>query len=133
MSKYRYWWWPNVQRALRTYPYLKALQQAAPDVVVTPSYSGMPHGGGDPRPTERSATHRRLSQREEEFVRAVDAALCEVSRWPDGQALIRLIELVDFKRTHTIGGAAYRLHLSERTARRKHWRFVALVGEYCGY
>lgn len=133
MSKYRYWWWPNVARALRTYPYLKMLQQAAPDVVVTPSYSGMPHGGGDPRPTERSATHRRLTAREEDFVRAVDKALVEVTKWHDGKEVSRLIQMVDFQRRYTVCGAARCLHMSEATASRRRRKFVEMVGRFYGF
>lgn len=120
-------------RALRTYPYLKKLQSEDPDVVVTPSYNGMPRGGDNSRPTENVAMRRRLSQREEDFVKAVDNALFEVATWPDGAITVRLIDLVDFKRTHTIEGASYRLHMSERTARRKRWKFIALVGGFYGF
>ncbi len=133
MSRYQHWWWPNVARALRTYPYLKALQQSDPNVIVTPSYSGMPRGGGNSRPTEHVATQRKLSAREEDFVNAVDRALSIVAQWPDGAITVRLIDLVDFKRTHTIDGAAIRLHMSERTARRRRWKFIALVGEFYGF
>lgn len=76
---------------------------------------------------------RRLSQREEDFVSAVDRALFTTTQWPDGAVTVRLIDLVDFKRTHTLEGAAYRLHMSERTARRKRWKFIALVGEFYGF
>lgn len=133
MSKYRYWWWPNVARALRTYPYLKKLQAEPPDTVITPSYTGMPRGGGNARPTERAMMKRKLSQREEDFINAVDRALIDVARWPDGKAIIRLIELVDFQRRYTIAGAAMVVHVSEKTAKRRRARFIELVGLYYGF
>ena len=133
MSKYRYWWWPNVARALRTYPYLKKLQAEPPDMVITPSYTGMPRGGGNARPTERAMMKRKLSQREEDFVHAVDQALAEVAKWPDAREVTRLIQLVDFQRRFTVNGAAMYLHMSERTARRRRQRFVEMVGVFYGF
>jgi len=133
MSRYRHWWWPNVARALRTYPYLKSLQGEDPDVVVTPSYSGMPRGGGSSRPTERAAAKRRLSEREETFVAAVDRAMASAEQWPDGQAVIKLIQMVDFQRRYTVTGAALKLHMSEATAKRRRARFIDLVGLFYGF
>jgi len=131
--RYKHWWHPNVVKLLRIYPYLKALQQSDPDVVITPAYSGMPRGGGNSRPTENVATRRKLSAREEDLVNAVDHALWEVATWPDGAVIVRLVDMVDFKRRYTLEGAAMVLHMSRDVAYRKRSRFIYLVGKNCGF
>ena len=132
MSKYRHWWRPNVERALRVYPYLKAAKQAAQAQSVTPSYSGMPRGGGTSRSTENAAL-RHFSPQEEKLLNAVDRAITEISRHRDGAEVLQIVKMVDFDRRYTITGAALVLHMSEHTARRRRSRFVDLVGKYMDF
>ena len=126
MSKYRHWWRPNVERALRVYPYLKAAKQAAQEQSITPSYTGMPRGGGISRTTENAAT-RHFSAQEEKILDAVDRAIAEVSKHRDGQEVLRIVEMVDFKRSHTLEVAAMALFMHRVTASDKRTRFVDLV------
>ncbi len=132
MSKYRHWWRPNVERALRVYPYLKAAKQAAQEQSITPSYTGMPRGGGISRTTENAAT-RHFSAQEEKILDAVDRAIAEVSKHRDGQEVLRIVEMVDFKRSHTLEGAAMALFMHRVTASDKRTRFVDLVGKYMDF
>ena len=132
MSKYRHWWRPNVERALRVYPYLKASKQAAQEQSITPSYTGMPRGGGISRTTENAAT-RHFSAQEEKILDAVDRAIAEVSKHRDGQDVLRIVEMVDFKRSHTLEGAAMALFMHRVTASDKRTRFVDLVGKYMDF
>ncbi len=132
MSKYRHWWRPNVERALRVYPYLKAAKQAAQEQSITPSYTGMPRGGGISRTTENAAT-RHFSAQEEKILDAVDRAIAEVSKHRDGQDVLRIVEMVDFKRSHTLEGAAMALFMHRVTASDKRTRFVDLVGKYMDF
>ena len=50
----------------------------------------------------------------------------------DGAERIRLIDLVLWKRTHTLQGAALACYVSERTAQEWHRQFIRLVGQKRG-
>lgn len=132
MSKYRHWWRPNVERALRVYPYLKAAKQAAQAQSVTPSYSGMPRGGGTSRSTENAAL-RHFSPQEEKLLDAVDRAIAEISRHRDGAEVLNIVKMVDFDRRYTVEGAAMALYMHRVTASEKRTRFIDLVGKYMDF
>ena len=132
MSKYRPWWRPNVGRALRIYPYLKAAKQAAQAQSVTPSYSGMPRGGGSSRSTENAAL-RHFSAQEEKLLSAVDRAIEEISRHRDGVEVLQIVKMVDFDRRYTVEGAAMELHMHRNTASNRRTRFIDLVGKYMDF
>jgi len=51
----------------------------------------------------------------------------------DGKNRIQVINMTLWKQTHTVDGSAIALHLSERTAQRYRWQFVALVGMHYGF
>ena len=65
---------------------------------------------------------------------AVCAALDNLSTisW-DGVMTRRIVEAVFFKKTHTIGGAAQLVHVSEMTARRRVNSFIVQVGRNLGF
>ena len=72
---------------------------------------------------------RRLT--DDEFS-AVEAAIEETKQRIDGAERIRLIDLVLWKRTHTLQGAAMAVYVSERTAQEWHRQFIRLVGQKRG-
>ena len=55
---------------------------------------------------------------------AVEAAVSVVKRMPGGRARLKVVDLVLWKGTHTLEGAAMQVHCSERTARRWLYNFV---------
>ncbi|MCI9677976.1 MAG: hypothetical protein HFF77_03235 [Oscillospiraceae bacterium] len=55
---------------------------------------------------------------------AVEAAISAVKRMPGGSARLKVVDLVLWKGTHTLEGAAQIVHCSERTARRWIYKFV---------
>lgn len=132
MSKYRHWWRPNVERALRVYPYLKAVKQDAQAQSVTPAYAVMPRGGGQSRSTENAAA-RQLSAQEEKLLDAVDRAIAEISRHRDGAEVLQIVKMVDFDRRYTVEGAAMALYMHRVTASEKRTRFIDLVGKYMDF
>lgn len=71
-----------------------------------------------------------LMTREE--IDAVDAAVEETKQIPDGAERLKLIDLVLWKRTHTLQGAAMVVYVSERTAQEWHRQFIYLVAEKRG-
>lgn len=63
---------------------------------------------------------------------AVEAAIKETEQLADGGERLRLIDLVLWKRTHTLQGAAPACYVSERTAQEWHRQFIRLVGQKRG-
>lgn len=63
---------------------------------------------------------------------AVADAIAETERLVDGAERLRLIDLVLWKRTHTLQGAAMAVYVSERTAQEWHRQFIRLVGQKRG-
>jgi len=60
-------------------------------------------------------------------------ALTETANTPDGALKVKLIEILYFKNTYTIEGAARILHISFRTATRWNVKFIYKVAEKLGY
>lgn len=63
---------------------------------------------------------------------AVEAAIEETKQLIDGAERLRLIDLVLWKRTHTLQGAALAVYVSERTAQEWHRQFIRLVAQKRG-
>lgn len=80
-------------------------------------------------PSLRDAEVLGVAQREKEAVRsAVEATeLLE-----NGADRLMLIDLVFWKRTHTLEGAAMQVHVSLRTAQEYHRQFIRLVAKNIG-
>lgn len=132
MSKYKHWWFPNVARALKAYPALIAQKDALQRQKIIAKYSPDPRAGGSTRATENAAL-KDLPPGEAAIVDAISSALDEISRRRDGDEIIRLIDLVYFRQTHTLQGAALSLAMSERTAQRKNGDFIQLTAKKLGY
>ena len=132
MSKYRNWWRPTVERALKIYPYLKAAKMEAMAQTVTANDSAVPRGRAASRTTERAAT-RQFSKQEELLLNAVDRAIAEISHHRDGAEVLKVVKLVDFDRRYTIEGAAMELHMHRNTASSRRARFIDLVGKYMDF
>ena len=62
-----------------------------------------------------------------------EAVLSALQEWPTCSDTYRLVDAVFFKKTHTISGAAMKVLLSERTARRRVNAFIESVGKNLGF
>lgn len=127
MSKPRYWWWGSIQNALRAYPRLKQ-QYEAPNVAVTARYAeGVGHSS-DPGRTTETAALERLYDGDYKVYLAIKAAIDETAQMETGQARLKLIELIYWKRYwKTIEGAAYEVGYSTQRAKEIHGEFIRLV------
>lgn len=63
---------------------------------------------------------------------AVKKAIESTMALKAGEERIALVDIIFWKRTHTIQGAAMLLHLSERTAQRWHSEFIREVAKQFG-
>ena len=130
MSRPRHGWWSYAKYMIRQYPALKARLEELQSQSVTANMSGMPHGGGVSDPTADAAT-RELppeKQRELEAVRgAVESTLAHKGT---GRERLELIRLVYWANTHTLEGAALKLHISYWTAQRWNGDFIETVWDH---
>ena len=131
MSKPRYGWWPYVKNIIRRYPALKEAHDELQKQRVTASYNAevVPKAPG--RPVERSATRTMGKTMQKEF-EAVRSAVEALEGMPDGDRRIILIDLVYWRKSHTLQGAAIKCHISFATAKRWHVAFINLVARNYG-
>ena len=116
---------------IRRWPHLRELHEEAQRQQTTPAYSGMPGGGGDGRGLERGVVRAMSSCEAREF-EAVDAAIRATMTLSTGELRMALVDLVFWRQTHTVDGAALHLHCSPRTGREWHRCFIRLVAQKYG-
>lgn len=73
-----------------------------------------------------------LKGNEKREIEAVQKAIEKTKTLASGEERIALVDIIFWKRTHTIQGAAMVLHLSERTAQRYHSDFIREVARQFG-
>lgn len=131
MSKPRYKWWGYIKNVIRAYPGLKREYDDLHEQSVTANMSGMPGGGSVSRGVENIAVRElpRTSQREYEAVRQ---AISVTEHMNASRDRLKIIDLVYWKKTHTLEGAALMIPCSYRTARRYHEAFIELVAQKYG-
>lgn len=131
MSKPRYKWWGYVKSIIRQYPALKQEYEALHEQSVTASITGMPGTGAESRDTEDIAI-RELPYTKQREYEAVKRAVASVNQSQTANDRLALVDMVFWKRSHTLSGAAYKLNLSYTTAQRYHGEFVIAVARYYG-
>ena len=132
MSKPRYRWWGYILAILRAYPELCAKLQQLKDQHITVSYE--PSGGGKggiSRPTE-SAALAELRGTEGKEYNAVRQAIEYTAKLKSGTERNALIDMVFFKKSHSLEGAAIALFISYSTAKKWHKEFILAVADFYG-
>lgn len=132
MSKPRDNWRPYVINVLRDYPAYKRITADAKSQKVTAQYNKGRGGGGASRTTENAAMRTGLSRQQERELEAVEKAIKTTRRGPDGKIRMKVVELVYFRNTHTIEGAAQKVHVSYNTAWKWTDSFIRRVGDNLG-
>ena len=95
---------------------------------ITPAYGGAAVQHGASRTTEDAALRQNLTPYEESVIAAVEFMLRMQRSYPNGEERLRMIELVHFRRTHTIIGAAEIVHSSPEALKR--WNGEILTAVY---
>ena len=117
MSKPRYGWWSYAKYMARNYPNLCRELKEKQSISTTANYSSGPRGSGEARGTE-SAAMRQLSHAKMREYEAVRKAVEAAGSIPgNGHLRVKLVEMVYFKRTHTLEGVCHALHISYGTAK----------------
>lgn len=131
MSRPRYAWWGYVKDMIRRYPSLKTEYTELHTSSVTPGYSGMSGGGGPSRAVE-DVVIRELPYTKQREYEAVRRAVAATERMASSRDRLKVIDLVFWKRSHTLDGAALQIPCSYRTARRYHSEFIKMVASFYG-
>lgn len=131
MSQRVHWWWGAIQAALRLYPELRQ-RYGTPDNRLTAQYTAQTSCGGAGRPAEQLAMER-LSDGDCAVYMAISDAVRETARMGTGDARLAIIDLVYWRRTRTLQGAALDVGYSYGRAREFHQEFIRLVAFYMGY
>ena len=131
ISKPRYKWWSYIKAVIREYPAHRERLQAAQSTSTVASISGMPHSPNVSRQTEQAAL-KQLPQVEQKEYDAVKKAIEATERYKNGRERLYVIDLVFWKRTHTLEGAALMVPCSYKTARAWHGEFIRMVASCYG-
>lgn len=131
MSEPRYPWWGYAKSMVRNYPGLRKEYNELIAQSVVPGYSAAPGGGGDPRKVE-SAALRVLPSPYQKEMESVESAIRHTKVFKDGEERIKLIDLIYWRRTHTLSGAALKCNVDYSTGKRWHRDFIRCVGAFHG-
>lgn len=131
MSKPRYRWWGYIRNVIRAYPELKREYEILHTQSITANLSGMPGSGNVSRGTENIATMELPRTKQKEYD-AVTNAIEVTGKMPNGKQVLRIIELVYWKRTHTVEGAAMKSGYSVDRGKQLHGDFIRLVAKNYG-
>lgn len=131
MSRPRYRWWGYVKNVIRAYPELQRQAAEPPPVSLIAKYGPVVPSGGAGRPVEGAAV-KRLSSRDTAEYEAVREAVRDTAALPNGEARIKIIDLVYWKRSHTLWGAGKAVGYSYAQAKRFQEKFICLVAENLG-
>ena len=131
MSKPRYRWWGYVKAVVRAYPVLRDKYNHLHNQSLCAALSGMPHGSDVARTTETIATTE-LPPAEQREYDAVRRAIGTTERYKNGRDRLKIIELVYWKQSHTLAGAALYIPASYDAAQNWQGEFIRLVASYLG-
>lgn len=93
-------------------------------------------GGKISKPVEAAVEQSESVAREVYLQRSVDAvqyAMEQVLKKPQGELTIKLFDMVYYNRSYTLYGAARTLHIGEATAKRYNRYFLKMIAEFMGY
>lgn len=132
MSKPRYKWWGFVKAIIRAYPAHRAELAALREQPTTPTYTATGHGSSVRRAAEDTALAELPPLEMREYIAVEKAIQTTLKTCRDGTERMRLIELVFFKQSHTLQGAAMVCNISYGTAKNWHNRFIETTARNFG-
>lgn len=127
MSKPRYGWWSYAKYMVRVYPERKKEYQDIQSQRITREISAVSGGTGASRSTENAAL-RQMSRAKQAEYDAVTRAVEQTKLLKTGRERLALIDMVYWKQSHTLDGAAFALTYSYENAKRFHGDFLRMVG-----
>ena len=132
VSRHKYKWWSYAKWMIRLYPARMKEVQRLQEARITAAYSLAPASGSDvARPTEMQGIIT-LGDTADREMEAVRLAIEHTERLRSGPARLKAIDLIFWKHTHNIQGAAMALYLAEDTVYKYIHDFVLDVGDNFG-
>lgn len=131
MSSPRYDWWGYVKGMIRRYPMLCLERNENLEQKITVNYNAFGRSSNVNRAIENVVIKECLTTEEREYW-AVTKAIEMTKKLPNGKSRIKIIELVYWKRSHTLKGAAKAVCFSERSTERFHTEFIRAVASCYG-
>ena len=131
MSKPRYGWWSYAKYMVRVYPELEEEYQDLQSQKIASEITRSLGKMNASRKTEKAAL-RQLSPAKQAEYDAVTKAIVRTKLLKTGRERLAVIDVVYWKQTHTLDGAAYAIGYSYENAKRFHKDFLRLVGLYRG-
>jgi hypothetical protein len=116
---------------IRSYPDLKKEYQQLHEQTVTASISGMPGSGGAARKTEDIAIKELPRSKQIEYD-AVRRAIEVTGMLKTGAARLRIVDMVFWRQSHTLDGAALAVNYSYDSAKIFHGDFIMTVAYFRG-
>lgn len=132
MSKPRYRWWGYVKNIIRAYPDLERRLQEIKEPSITANPSGGTSGGKGVSRTVEVAALRELPREEQKEYEAVHRAVLITQQMRTGRDRLKLVELCYWKKSHTLEGAADKIHVSYDTAIDYNGDFIMLTAYNLG-
>lgn len=127
MSKPRYHWWAYAKAMVKIYPDLKREYDRLHSLQTSARLSGVPNAKRYTRSTENIALRHLPRARQKEYD-AVTHAIDLTKQMRSSRERLAVVDMVLWRGTHNIAGAALQLYISEISARRYHSDFIRLVG-----
>ena len=131
MSKPRFGWWSYAKYMVRVYPERKKEYQDIQSQRITREITAVSGGTTASRSTENAALKQMSPAKQAEYD-AVAKAIEATKLMYNGKEHLALINMVFWRKSHNIDGAAYALNYSTITGERFHRDFLRLVGLYRG-
>jgi hypothetical protein len=131
MDRPRRGWWGYVKWVIRDQPEKRRELEAMRSTGGFAS-DGTPRATEARRTTEDRALRGFTGQKAREYD-AVEAAAAETRTYGNGPLRLKFVDLVFWRRSHTLEGAAMVCHISRRTAIRYHGDFIRLVAAKMGF
>ena len=132
MSKPRYGWWSYAKYMTREYPALRSEYRDLKSVKITRELSASMGGRSGKGSTTENAALRQLSPAKQAEYDAVTKAIEKTKQSRTGAERLAIIDMVFWKKSHSLEGAALAANVSYDTAIDYHGDFLRLVGFYRG-
>lgn len=129
MGKTRYKWWGYIKAVIRAYPGLKKEYDAIHEQSITANMSGMPGSGAVSRGTESIALRELPKPKQAEYD-AVRRAIAVTQQMKTGSDRLRIMDMVFWKNSHTLQGAAMAVSVSYDMAIDYHSDFIMMVAYF---
>lgn len=120
-------WWYHARQIAKKYPELHRQLEMLRSQNVTPHMDGMPSGGEISRSTERAALRELPNKTDRADYGAVDKAIRITKQYPNSDRRMQIIDLLIWRNSHTVDGAAMVTHYSRDAVKDFHAAFLTLV------